>query len=164
MHEAGLFEELQKQLNSMPSHRSPQFERYNLPSSVSLVTAIGHRMAYDAAVDAKIDPALVDLYQTSCIKTDSAWYVEKLGLSRFAQREMEIRAIDGVFPRLEEFLGQMNLDPYVTAPIISDEKWQQYVSKLPTFSSPTLTQARDNPNTFLVPTTWSIHPFATSKL
>lgn len=148
----------------MPSHRSPEFDRYNLPHSVQLVTAIGHRMAYDAAIDAKVDPALVELYQISCIKTDSAWYVENLGLSRLAQREMEIRAIDAAFPRLEEFLGQMNLDSYITAPIISDEKWQQYVSELQTFSSPPLTQVRDSPDAFPAPAAWSIQPFTASKL
>lgn len=121
-------------------------------------------MAYDAAVNANIDPTLVDLYQVSCIKADSAWYVEKLGLSRLAQREMEIRAIDAVFPRLEEFLGQMDLDSYITAPIISDAKWQQYVSELQTFSSPPLLQVRDNPDAFPTPATWSIQSFTTSKL
>lgn len=154
IHETGLFVELQQQLQSMPSHRSPEFERYNLPHCLSLVTAIGHRMAYDAAVEAKVDSALIDLYVVSCMKTDSAWYLEKLGLSRLQQREMEIEAIDAVYLRLEEFLDQMDLDPYVTAPMISDEKWQAYVAELQTFSSAPVVQVRDNPEAFPAPGAW----------
>lgn len=163
-HETGLFEELKGQLDNMRHHRSPEFERYNLPHCLGLVYAIGNRMAYDAAVEAKVDPVLVDLYVASCIKSDSAWYVEKLGLTRLEQREMEINAIDAVYPRLDEFLGSMDMESYITAPIISDESWKDYVSGLEKFSTPPHAQVRDNPDAFPAPGVWSMQSWASSKL
>ena len=47
-------------------------------------------MAYDAAVSAGVDAFLVDLYVASCVKFDSSWYVEKMGLSlspRYTRRK-----------------------------------------------------------------------------
>ncbi|KAF7970718.1 hypothetical protein HWV62_23206 [Athelia sp. TMB] len=135
-HELSLFAELQAQLRAMPSHRAPDFDTQNLPSCVPLVTAIGHRMAYDAAVSAGMDAGLLALYEVSCIKADAAWYVENTEITRVGIREMEARAVEAVFPRLEEFLEALDVEPYITAPIISEEKWSRYVNELQTFSSP----------------------------
>lgn len=135
-HERGLFTELQKQLKTMRSHRSPEFDKQNLPMCLPLVMAIGQRMAYESAVAANVDRALVDLYEVSCIKTDAAWYTENGVLTRLEIREQEMRAVEAMFPRLEEFLAAMDVDAYITAPIISDDKWKIYVAELQTFSSP----------------------------
>ncbi|THH16516.1 hypothetical protein EW146_g4131 [Bondarzewia mesenterica] len=132
-HEAGMFEELRGLLAGMRHHRSADFDLYILPECLSLIQAIGHRMVYDAAVAANLDACLVDLYVASCVKLDSAWYVEKLGVSRRAQRDMENKAIDAVYPRLEEFLDKLALDPYITAPIFSEDRWERFVNSLPTF-------------------------------
>lgn len=115
----------------MHHHRSDDFDRIVLPECQSLVQAIGHRMAYEAAVAADVDQCLIDVYVASCIKLDSAWYVEKLGLSRLEQREMEATAIDKMFPRLEEFLALTEVAPYISAPIVSEERWAKYISNLP---------------------------------
>ncbi|TFY55180.1 hypothetical protein EVJ58_g8413 [Rhodofomes roseus] len=132
-HEAGLLEELRGQLANMKHHRSPDFDRLILPECVNLVQAIGHRMAYDAAVAAGVESGLIDLYVASCIKLDAAWYVEQLGLSRAEQRAMENSAVDAVFPRLQELFERMDVEPYISAPLISDEKWDQYVKSLVTY-------------------------------
>ncbi|KAH9918440.1 acyl-CoA dehydrogenase NM domain-like protein [Fomitopsis serialis] len=132
-HEAGLFEEMREQLAVMRTHRSPDFDRLILPECLNLVQAIGHRMAYDAAVSAGVDICLIDLYVASCVKIDAAWYVEKLGMSRAEQRAMENDAVDAVFPQLQELLERMDIEPYISAPMISDEKWSHYMSTLPTF-------------------------------
>ena len=50
-HEAGLFEEARKIMADLQcEHRSETFNRAILPLCQPLVEAIGHRMAYDAAV------------------------------------------------------------------------------------------------------------------
>lgn len=137
LHEEGLFRELRLLLKNIGHHRAPEFDRLVLPYCLPLVQAIGHRMAYDAAVSAGVDPSLIDLYVASCIKLDASWYVEMLGLSRAQQREMEAIAIDRVFPHIEEFLsGMATLEPYVLAPIVSDERWAAYVSSLQSYASP----------------------------
>lgn len=63
--------ELQAQLSAMPFHCALAFDTQDL-FHVSLVMAIGYCMAYDAAVAAGMDAAVVALYEASCIKADSA--------------------------------------------------------------------------------------------
>lgn len=102
-------------LESIGHHRASDFDRLVLPNCLSFVQAIGHRMAYDAAVSAGVDPRLIGLYEASCVKLDLSWYVERLGLSRMRQCEMEVAAIDRVSPRTEEFLSLMVVEPYIMA-------------------------------------------------
>ncbi|KAH9936925.1 acyl-CoA dehydrogenase NM domain-like protein [Amylocystis lapponica] len=132
-HEAGMFTELRGLLAQMESHRSDSYDRSILPESLQLVQTIGHRMAYDAAVAANVDKCLIDLYVASCMKLDQAWYLEALGYSRAVQRQMEASAVDAVYERLEEFLERMDVEPYITAPIASDEEWEKYVASLTTY-------------------------------
>ncbi|KAJ7149194.1 acyl-CoA dehydrogenase NM domain-like protein [Mycena crocata] len=134
-HESGLFCELREWLSEMEHHRTPEFDQLILPELVNLVQAIGHRIAYDAAVEAKVEPCLLDMYVASCIKVDLHWYVEHLGLTRRRYRDMERAAIDAVYPRLDEFLARMDVEEYITAPFTSDKKWDEYLSTLQTFGS-----------------------------
>lgn len=132
-HERGLFDELRGALAGMSNHRSQEFDRSILPECVGLIQAIGHRIAYEAAVQSDVDSCLVDLYVISCVRLDPAWYVEVIGLSRLEQREMESRAVDSVFLRLEEFLSKTEVEPYISAPFVSNEKWESYLGTLITF-------------------------------
>ncbi|KAF8903477.1 acyl-CoA dehydrogenase NM domain-like protein [Gymnopilus junonius] len=134
LHEEGLFRELQAILKDIGHHRASDFDRLVLPECLPLVQAIGHRMAYDAAISAGVDLCLIDLYAASCVRLDSSWYVENQGLSRIQQREVEAAVIDRVFPKTEEFLYKMGVEPYIIAPIISEERWEDYISSLPPYS------------------------------
>ncbi|KAL9708582.1 hypothetical protein Ac2012v2_008264 [Leucoagaricus gongylophorus] len=138
LHEEGNFQELEGLLKNIGHHRALDFDRLVLPGCLPFVQAIGHRMAYDAAVSTGVDSCLIDLYVASCVKLDPSWYVERLGLSRLRQREMEATAIDRVFPRMEEFLSLMAVEPYIIAPIVSDDRWAEYVASLPPYSPPLL--------------------------
>ncbi|CCM04077.1 uncharacterized protein FIBRA_06236 [Fibroporia radiculosa] len=135
-HEAGMFAELREMMSGMPHHRSSEFDRAVLPECADLVQAIGHRMAYDAAVAAGVETDMVDLYVASCLKLDPAWYVENAGVARRKQKAMESAAVDAVFPRLEELLARMDVEPYVSAPMVSDDKWGRYVAGLTAFGGP----------------------------
>jgi hypothetical protein len=94
---------------------------------------MGHRMAYDAALDDEVDSSLINLYVSSIIKHDSAWYAEEAGLGRQAQIEMETNALDAVLPRLVPLVHELGVEPYVTAPIVSDSAWQNFVDGLTEF-------------------------------
>ena len=83
-HEQGLLEENRGLLRQIKNHRSDSFNRLILPKCEVIVRAIGHRMAYDAAMDAGLSPTIIELYAASAIKLDSAWYVEH-GVSRAEQ-------------------------------------------------------------------------------
>lgn len=132
-HEDGLFSELRAVLAVAPSHRSAAYDREVLPRSLPLIQAIGHRIAYDAAREAQVDGPLLDLFEIASMLQDEAWYVERLGVTRAELREREARAIEAVFPHLEEYLAQMDVAPYVIAPIVSEGRWEQFLDTLQVF-------------------------------
>jgi len=134
-HEKGLFKELRAALATAPSHRSSAYDRAILPHSLSFIQAIGHRLSYDAARAAAIDPPLLDLFEIASVLQDEAWYVECLGMTRSELREREACALDVAFPHLEEYLARMDIGPYVFAPISSDENWKLFVDTLKTFGA-----------------------------
>jgi acyl-CoA oxidase len=116
------------------SHRSETYNRRILPLCLPLVEAIGHRMAYEAAVNANVHPDLVALYEIGVIKLDSSWYIEHAGLKRQDLLEMEDRLLTAALPRLENFLDKTDAEPYCIAPIVSDSSWARFVDELPSFS------------------------------
>ena len=132
-HEAGLFSELRAALAVAPSHRSAVYDKQVLPRSLPLIQAIGHRIAYDAAREAQVDGPLLDLFEVASMLQDEAWYVEQLGMTRAQLREREARAIEAVFPHLEEYLSRMDVAPYIVAPIVSEEKWERFLDNLQVF-------------------------------
>ena len=94
-------------------------------------------MAYDAAIEASVDPTLIDIYLSSAILSDPAWYSEasnpSIRLSRSEQLEMQLAACTEGVARLEEWLDKLEVEPYVLAPIVSEEKWDAYEQRLETF-------------------------------
>lgn len=132
-HEAGLLDELREVVQNLAHHRSDDVNRLILPYCQPAMEAIGHRMAYDAAVAAGVRPCLIDLYVANVVKLDPAWYAEHAGLGRKAQQEMETRAQDQVLPLLGKLVKEMDVFPYVTAPIISDDRWAAFVQDLKVF-------------------------------
>ncbi|KAI0292231.1 acyl-CoA dehydrogenase NM domain-like protein [Multifurca ochricompacta] len=141
-HERGLFSELRGTLAAAVSHRSTTYERDVLPRSLLLVQAIGHRIAYDAARAEQVDGPLLDLFEAASVLQDEAWYVECLGMTRRGLRDREARALEAVFPHMEEYLARMDVNPYITAPIVSDEKWDQFLGTLQTFGEDSNESAR----------------------
>jgi acyl-CoA oxidase len=134
-YEASLFDELSATLASAPHHRSDVVNRSILPRCRAFVEAIGHRMAYDAAVAAGVSPALVDLFVARAMKLDPAWFVEEAGIGRAAQATMEESALDAVLPHVERLVGDFGAEPYLTAPIVSDAAWDTFVEGLPVYRS-----------------------------
>jgi hypothetical protein len=105
-----------------------------LPRCQELIEAVGHRLAVDAAVEGQVNPLIIDLYTASVIKHDSSWYMEHASLSRSTQRQMERHSVEALYPNLGALLGQLDITNYITAPIVSDERWTSYVHTLPTFA------------------------------
>ena len=137
-HEAGLFDEARAVVLSIgEGQRCEAFNRLVLPLCQPLVEAIGHRMAYEAAVDAHVDSDLIGLFVAGALKYDASWYVEHLGITRRQIAEMEDRALSATFPRFENILEQTGARVYCTAPIVSDASWAGFVEKLPTYDGDT---------------------------
>ncbi|EGN94823.1 hypothetical protein SERLA73DRAFT_62084 [Serpula lacrymans var. lacrymans S7.3] len=131
-HEAGLFKELGQLLTNITHHRSEKFNNLILPQCMPLVEAIGHRMAYDAAVKEGVPSYISNLYIASVVKLDSSWYVQHAGLTRQMQVAMEEAAVSAAYPCLQGMLDQIDVDPYITAPIVSDRQWSEFVDSLDT--------------------------------
>ncbi|KAG1900135.1 acyl-CoA dehydrogenase NM domain-like protein [Suillus fuscotomentosus] len=134
MHEISLFDEATETVSSS-SDFTQAFMQYVQPRCQQMVESMGHRMAYDAAVDQGISQYLVNLYNINAIKTDAAWYVEHGAFTRKAIMHMEDAALSAALPRLEELLTAMEVEPYVSSPIISDKRWEEFSRMLPVYSS-----------------------------
>ncbi|TCD66083.1 hypothetical protein EIP91_001841 [Steccherinum ochraceum] len=131
-HEAGLFEEARTVVMSLGAgHRSESFNRLILPLCQPLIEAIGHRMAYDAAVKAKVPQDLIDMYVANALKHDASWYIENAGLTRRKIAEIEDKAASALLPQLDALLDATGAAPYCHAPIVSDETWKAFVDSLP---------------------------------
>ena len=131
-HERGLFSECQEILKKVgpQNHRGDVFNRLVLPQCRPLVEAIGHRMAYEAALDAGVDQHLLALYEAGVVKLDGSWYAEHAGLGHLAQFEMEERAASAAAPFIERYLSQTEAEAYAHAPILTKDRWDSFMQGL----------------------------------
>jgi acyl-CoA oxidase len=123
---------LLKTLNG--DHRSESFNFLILPQSQNVVEAIGHALAYSAALKANLPQPILDVYECAVVRQDPAWYSEEAGLSRTKQRTREAAAVSSMLPDLALYLSQLNIEKYVSAPIVSDVAWKEYLEALPVHS------------------------------
>ncbi|EXA29911.1 hypothetical protein FOVG_18663 [Fusarium oxysporum f. sp. pisi HDV247] len=119
-------------------HRTEAFNQHILPFCRPLVETIGHRMAYEAAQCSGISPDPLELYER--LSTGKALIrlpaqdVSKVGCGDpllDQQYETIIAKIRS------EALCHDPIDDYVTAPIVSEEKWENFTESLLCFSPPT---------------------------
>jgi acyl-CoA oxidase len=134
-HEQSLVSHLRAIL-SASGHRNPETEAILLPQCQGLIEAIGHRMAYDAAVEEGLDQHLIDSYVSHVISVDPSWYSEEAGIPRALQKKMELESATASFRHLESLLERLDVDSYVTAPMVSDERWEAYERSLETYMHP----------------------------
>ncbi|KAI0066072.1 acyl-CoA dehydrogenase NM domain-like protein [Artomyces pyxidatus] len=132
-HEKSLLAHLRSLMAQYSGHRDPRLESILLPHCQPLVEAIGHRLAYEAAVKQGVDDRVLYLYVTSIVEMDPAWYVENEGMSQWSQQTQLHDAAAALRPELETLVDQLDVESYVTAPIICEEDWNAYVSSLEAF-------------------------------
>ncbi|KAH8833773.1 hypothetical protein DL96DRAFT_1578360 [Flagelloscypha sp. PMI_526] len=122
-HEEGIFDTARENiLASSSSHRGQAF------------SPIGYRMAYDAAVEANVDPLLVDIFHAWAIRMDSGWYAEFAGFTIEAQRSAESTAIEAALPKLDHWLEMSKVAPLAADnPLVSGEAWYKAVESLPVY-------------------------------
>ncbi|KAL3459675.1 acyl-CoA dehydrogenase/oxidase [Aspergillus heterothallicus] len=115
---------------------SPAANRLLLPHCQTLVEAIGHRMACEAAAAAEIDPLLLKLYEIGVVKSDLACYVEHGLISRTKVGEVEDSCITELMKgKIWELLADMDADvgAFCDAPMLSTERWEEFMGTLDTF-------------------------------
>lgn len=134
-HATSLLEENIEIFSSLKGgHRSPAFNSLLLPQSELVIEAVGHALAYSEALKSGLPQPILDVYECAIVRRDSAWYTEKGGVTRIQQRVKEDMAVSSFMPHLEEFLEQLDIAKYVSAPILSDSAWKEYVQGLPAFT------------------------------
>jgi acyl-CoA oxidase len=101
-----------------------------IPRCRPVIEAIGHRMVYEAALAASIDPDLITLYETGIVKNNLSWFVESGKLTRASILEKENKTLDAILPRLDDLLDNLNIAHYCTAPIVSGSEWDKFAANL----------------------------------
>jgi hypothetical protein len=136
-----LMTEIQSKLTEIGGygkHRTEAFNQHILPFCRPLVETIGHRMAYEAAQRSGVTRDVLDLYER--LSTDKALIrlpthnVRNVGCGDSLVDEQYETIIAQV---RSEALCHAPIDDYITAPIVSEENWENFAESLLCFSSPT---------------------------
>jgi len=98
---------------------------------MALVEAMGHRMAYEAAVDAGVDSSLLRVYEAGAILLDLSWYTENWVFTRQQAYEREEIALTEAFAKLDTILDATGAKDYAFAAIASEPAWKNFVAQLP---------------------------------
>lgn len=130
----------------MSHHRDDSFNNLVVPLCQPLVLTIGLRMAYETGVAANLDPAILNVYLTSAMQYDAAWYSENMGLKQEALLTKTNEALDAALPHLDEWVEATGIEPYVKAPIVSAERWNDFVATLPMFGNPASSEKTETPS------------------
>ncbi|KAL4063777.1 acyl-CoA oxidase [Scleroderma citrinum] len=143
-HAHSILEENMDLLHQLPGgHRSNAFNSLFLPQSEVAVEAIGHALAYSAALHSGLPRQILDIYECAVIRRDPAWYSENVGLTRLVQRMREDKAVTAAMPHLEGYLDDLGIEEYVLAPIVSDEAWKEYVGAMPVYTGNAVPESID---------------------
>ncbi len=95
---------------------------------------MGHAPRIFSGGQGRPSEANLDVYECAIIRQDPAWYSEEARISRMEQRRREDAAVSSFMPQLDTFLDQLNIENYISAPIVSDSRWKEYLEALPVYS------------------------------
>jgi hypothetical protein len=132
-HASSRLAECTEALSQVGGTRSAGFTSVILPQAQPVIEAIGHAIAYAAGVKANLPKPILDIYESSIIRQDPAWYSEN-GMPRTAQRIREDKAVSSFIPELPKYLSALEIENYVAAPVVSDARWKAYLSLLIVYS------------------------------
>ena len=134
-YENGLLEELEAKVAAISiQKRGREFDTCILPHCRKFVEAAGQRMAFEAALASGINTNLLSLFEINCISREPSWYIEHKGWTRAQIHEVADSATLDILPELEQLLEDTGAEPWVIAPILSQDRWNAFVSQLPTFT------------------------------
>ncbi|GJJ13640.1 hypothetical protein Clacol_007896 [Clathrus columnatus] len=130
-HEQSIINELKTILAQSTDHRSPETERMLLPHCRGVLETIGHRWAYEAALARGVSQPIIDLFVASLFELDAAWYSESADISRWKRKNLLLERASALYGDLPNLLELLDVKSYVTAPIVSQQRWDKYTSRLP---------------------------------
>lgn len=145
-HERGVFVEAKEKIAKLGGyghHRNQGFNQHILPRCQSLVEAIGHRMAYEAAKHRGVPPEVLCLFEKLCIEADMSWYIEKGLVTRSGFLDSMTEAYSAALPVLLRERQRLETGDYITAPIMTSGSWEEFCGELPAFGGAG-TESRNN--------------------
>lgn len=83
-------------------------------------------MAYEAAVAAGVPQCLIDLYVYDVLKLDLGWYIEQGLVNRTTLVNLENVADNMAQLHIADWVDEMDVAEYVTAPIVSNSRWDLF--------------------------------------
>lgn len=134
-HEAAFFSKCKVKAAEVGSHRGEKFNSLILPLCQPLIQAIGHRMAYEAALDAGLDQHQLDLFEVHSMKANAACYSDFASIGWWEQHEMEEKAATEALRFFDRDVKRLEAAPFAVAPMLSDERWRIFTNELHCFSS-----------------------------
>ncbi|KAK6988896.1 acyl-CoA dehydrogenase NM domain-like protein [Favolaschia claudopus] len=111
-------------------HRSAKFASHVIPHCERIVRAIGYRIAYEAAIAANVAQGLIDLFVYTVVKSDLAWYIEDQLLTSDELEDLQDAAIRSCLPHAEKWVAELEVERYVSAPIVSEAAWNKFRGRL----------------------------------
>lgn len=87
-------------------------------------------MAYEAAVAAGVPQCLIDLYVYDVLKLDLGWYIEQGLVNRTTLVNLENVADNMAQLHIADWVDEMDVAEYVTAPIVSNFRWDLFFDGL----------------------------------
>jgi hypothetical protein len=146
-HEVGLFKECREELAGKlgGQHRSDAFNRLMLPRCKGLIEAVGQRFFYEAAKDAGLEQAILDMYEAGIVKHSPVWFAVHAGMDAPAQAAHEDTAITAAMPHLERYLEWTGAKNYALAPIMTQTRWDAFVRRFPFYRGADPVQDIDMP-------------------
>ncbi|KAI0539434.1 acyl-CoA dehydrogenase/oxidase [Xylaria digitata] len=135
-HEVGIWQEAREMVESLgnKNHRSEEVNAHLLPRCRDMVKATGHRMAYEAAVTSgKLESEALQLFESTCIKSDLSWYCQFEGFSRNEFLAKDAKASREALPLIPQFLRQSRPSRATVAPIMNERSWDEFIQSLPAF-------------------------------
>ena len=100
------------------------------PQSEPAIRALGHALAYSAALEAGVARPLLDLFELAAMKVDALWYAEKAGITEAIRMAKEDRAASQALPDLRKYVDELGIRPWVHSPLISDERWEKWLAEV----------------------------------
>jgi len=130
-HYAGILSACSVMLEKFPKgHRDPQFGALILPQCEPALIALGHSLAYSAALDSGTPRPLLDLFELAMVKQDAGWYSQHADITEEERLLGEDGAAARALPHLKEYVDALDIRQYVTAPTVSDTAWDAWMDAL----------------------------------
>ncbi|GJJ06007.1 hypothetical protein Clacol_000194 [Clathrus columnatus] len=134
-HEDFVVSELRRFLAQNSDHRGAETERMLLPQCCGVLESIGHRWAYEAALARGVSQPIIELFVASLFDLDAAWYAENCGITRWKQKTLLVERATALYEDLPQLLKLLDVENYITAPIVSKERWERYTLELPCYTT-----------------------------